>query len=514
MKLNKKRLLNGVLIPLVVSVPTVVAISCGNSINNTSIKQPKVKHKQIPFATAPMLSLNTYFQEFVSKIDSNKSSILEKQKKTTIDDALIAFAGYIESDGTKKGATQKQILDSKKEFSKNIEILKKDFNKLFDMVLQNQKASTSLMSPALNKLVSYAAKDKKGSILSSTLAKGILKKMQMIINNLFNTMINIEDSKQPSFLKNAKLIGNLTETKKLEAAKINTTKLSNSFDKPFSDKVLMKKQAHNFNLIKGNFVGIFARGALGGTELNNVGKQELKDSGWQAGISYLKEQIKDHKENVQLFKDKTTSNVYFKVNTTTTTLANNFKSHVKFNEEYVDSLLDDDLLKNIQPFLWKIINKEEIAKDDIKLVFKDKEKLVKFLNKIQLILEEFGKNLQFMEVNLQMLVSHLLGSDAQFYGGANFKNDDYTLIPEDFTSPQFNVYKYKNYKSYIDSVKQDTLKHGLKITISKGILKLMTLDVLDIIKNITRDPLSNYTMGIFQIVQLLTEGMDDKVIKV
>ncbi len=74
-------------------------------------------------------------------------------------------------------------------------------------------------------------------------------------------------------------------------------------------------------------------------------------------------------------------------------------------------------------------------------------------------------------------------------------------------TPQLNAYNYSNYKGYNNTGKALAgIKNSLKIALRKSGYSV-TVNILDVIKNITRDPHSNYTVGLFQIAQVLTEGL-------
>ncbi|TCG10995.1 hypothetical protein [Mycoplasma todarodis] len=531
MNLNKKTLLRSAIVPLVISVPTVVAVSCGTSITTTQ-KQEKNKSatntitEQKAYATAPMLQLNQYFQEFASKIKTNNSPSLAEQVTKTKDSAIIAFLGYIESDGTKPNASKKAIKKAKEEFAKNIEQLKIDLNKLFDMAIGDPKSSTNLLSPLLKNLIQNNLNDKDGKInkFGTIVIENVLKKIKMVMNNILDTMINIEHSQKPDFFNtknNIKEIGSIKaiQDRKVKSKTPNVTfkQINAAFQKGFTPEELFKHDSKgDYNILHnlGFFTKLGAETLLGDMKFKKP-NQELKGSAWQIGVQKLQKEINSHPENVMVYENTKNHELLLKLKTTTTVLANEIKSKLKFNEEHINSLLDDNLISKIIPLLKKVMNGIGMGdllwlKGQVSAILKDKKSIYTFLNRMELILEDFGKTLQLTELNLQMIISKLLGDNAEYYGGLTKTNaNTYKLNPKEFTTPQFNVYKYENYKPYNETISDEQInKEGLKVTASLG-FNLGTFNVLEIFKNITRDPLSNYTVGLFQIAQLLTKDMKD-----
>ncbi|NQZ29534.1 MAG: hypothetical protein HRT98_04080 [Mycoplasmatales bacterium] len=519
MKLNKKILLRSSIAPLVIATPVVIAVSCGNSIVNSKTidkKHDKVvvpKQKNVQAYTAA-IELNNFFGDFLSKFKGKAA--LRAQAQRTSDYALVAFIGYLESDATDIRASDTAKLKAKKKFSEDLINFKFQLDKLIDMAITNPESATNILSPLLKELVSSLKLGGNGQIekFGTIIIENILKKMKMVMDNTLDTLINIEYPKTPDFIKNknTKPIGSLEDIKNNKKSEIKYDEILKAFNKPFSDKVLFKQPSHDYDLVQqtGFLLGL-AKSVIGGTVIKNVGGRELKGSAWQVGVNHLKEEVKLNPAKIQVFKNETTKEIYFKINETTTKLANTIKSELKFNEKHIESLIDDRFFENIKPLLLKLIKHEGIGLGDISMISKimgDKEAIKGIFEKVELILEDFGKTLQFTEVNLQMLVSHLMGDTAQFYGGMTKTGRTYTLKPETFTTPQLNVYNYKNYKPYVDTIDQKTLDDGIKVSV-KVPTATLKFNVLKILKNITRDPLSNYTVGIFQIAQLLTKDMKD-----
>ncbi|WP_420330529.1 hypothetical protein, partial [Mycoplasma marinum] len=74
-----------------------------------------------------------------------------------------------------------------------------------------------------------------------------------------------------------------------------------------------------------------------------------------------------------------------------------------------------------------------------------------------------------------------------------------------FMSPQFNIYNYKNYQSNNSKINTD----GAVLTVKKlGVT--VNAHILEFIKNITKDPYSNYT---FSVLELLKSANIDEIIK-
>ncbi len=544
MKLNKKLLLKSTVVPLAISMPVVIAVSCGTSIANTSTKTPTIAtpkklHAKKSYAIQPMMQLNSYFTKFIDKFDTSKSPSLKVQALKTKDAAIIAFLGYIESDGTLKGASPDNVKKAKKEFSEKIIILKTELDKLFTMAIGNPDSATNLISPLLKRFIKMGDANKESKIqrLGKVVIENVLNKVKMVMDNVIDTLINIESSQTPDFMKDKttkkelKPIGTLEDLKTAPKGVLNGVEY-NKIEGAFKNNV--SQMATNIHIsdegtydIKDHIGGIIgaAAGLLGGFFGNTkfkIEKDEIKDTAWQIGIKNLIETSKKHPEKISIYKNKE-GKIFFKLKETTTHLANEIKSKLKFNEEHVSSLLDDNFLNKhllIKSARANTLKLPTSIKEIFSIINKDRPSVDSLLNKVQLVLEEFGKTLQLTEVNLQMIVSHLVGDKAVYYGGLD---SNYKPMRNTFTTPQFNIYNYANYKGYNKQVNSSVIKNGLKLIIKKHIIIIgdvqVDVNLLDILKNITRDPHSNYTVGLFQIAQVLTEGlkkegMKDLVIKI
>ncbi|CAM9142243.1 hypothetical protein [Mycoplasma todarodis] len=523
MKLNKKILLRGAITPLVIATPVVVAVSCGNSIANqkgNDKKQNKIiipKGKVAQSYTAAM-ELNNYFGDFLSKFKGKVA--LTAQAKRTADYAIIAFVSYLESDATNSNADEKAKAKAKQEFSENLKEFKDQLDKLFDMALVDPENSANIISPIINNFINLKDVDKsnKAQRLAKVVIQNVLLKMQMVMDNVLDTLININYSDPTKVIGDAELVGTL---KDVQDGKTNKLVSNDDVKAGFADakKIasgveISKEDTYDIKNHLGGSIGSLASifgGLIGDTKFK-VETDVIKGTPWQAGMAEFVSSATAHPEDIKVYKSKTTDEIYFKKAETTTHLANNIKKSLNLDESNVGALIDDPFLND--NFLVDLFRTGDIkipSLGKIKQLLNDKTPIYNTLNKIQLILEDFGKTLELTEVNLQMLASHLIGDKAEFYGGIEKKNGSWEAKEEAFMTPQLNAYNYSNYEGYNKHVKQDVIDNSLKIVLQKTVPIIGTVEasvnVLDVLKNITRDPHSNYTVGLFQIAQVLTEGL-------
>ncbi len=525
MKINKKILLRGSLLPMAIATPVVVAVSCGNSINHASdIKKSKLETLQekysnispVAYNVSSVKNLGGFFENFISKIDKTRSKELKIQAIKTLDSAIIAFDGYLSSDGTKPKATKEEILKSKINFSNELKTFKKDFDDLLKIVIGDPKSGSSIISPVINQLITTA---ELGGKQGAQIAKNadavlalLLTKVKTMTDNVLDTMINVEHETKPEFMNSntIKEVGNLTEKEKLKNNGINIDLIKTAFFKGFSNKQLFYKKGKTYYITKD-----FRFPASLVSIKINVKEHKLKNTPWQIGEEMLNQQIKTNPKNVVVYKDTKSNKIYFKLKTTTTTLLNDLNSNIKFNETHMDSLLNDKLLKSAKPIINDVL--KDLKKDgNIGIIglllgnflnmFKimNADNIATFFERLDMILEDFGKTIQFTELNLQSFTSNLLGNQASYYGGIEKQGESsYKLIPNAFISPQFDIYKYKNYQPY-----NNTKSANEAVKNSFWIRKLgANINVLEMVQNITKDPMSNYTIGTFQLAEILTKGL-------
>ena len=507
---HKKLLLNCSIIPLAIAAPTVMAVSCGESIIQNNTKHQKIISKKA-YSLYSISQLKKFFDKFVTKFDVEG---LKLQALKASDAGLIAFGGYmVDSEG---GMDQ---LKAKERFANNIKIFKTEFNALFDAAIGKPELATNIISP----IIKHQVKDQKITNFLNIVIENVLKKIKMVLDNVIDTIINIEDPIVPDFIGNSKELGTLKDVKDGKISGISYSEILDSFKAGFDDKELFKRSGGKYDMLHKLKPGWFGlpsatrvaiEGVFGTDLVFPKPKQELKDSAWQIGVKALQKNVETKPGTILVYKNTKTNKIYLKENTKTNKLANELKTNLKYNENHIGAAINDKILSESESLIKKVVDGKlgilsilgEIG--NISKILKDKPAIHTFIERAELILEDFGRAMQFTELNLQMIASNLLGDKAQYYGGMEIKNNKYKLLPDSFTSPQFSIYKYENYKPYNETVSKSTIENGMKIK-AKAIVLSATINVLETFKNITRDPLSNYTVGLFQIVQLLTKDMKD-----
>ncbi len=509
---HKKLLLNISIVPLAIAAPTVMAVSCGNSLvqNNDQKKAKLISKKE--YSLQSVVQLKQFFEKFIDRFDVKG---LKLQALKTSDAGLIAFGGYlVDSEG---GMNQ---IKAKERFSENIKLFKTELDSLFDAAIGKPELATNIISP----IIKHQVKDPKINKFLNIVIENVMKKIKMVMDNVIDTIINIENPSVPNFMNNTKKIGTLKDIKEGKVKNTSYTQIVNAFKSDFNKKeVLFQRPGGKYDMLHSLKPGWFGlpNAARVGIEAI-LGKlvfpkpsQELKGSAWQIGVKMLRNDMLKKPEDIYVYKDTKSNKVYLKENTKTNKLANEIQSNLKYNEKHIGAVINDKIIGESKTLLEKVLEGKlgllsilgEVG--TLSKILKDKPAIHTFIERSQLILEDFGKAMQFIELNLQMIASNLLGDKAQYYGGMEFtKNKEYKLLPNTFTTPQFNVYKYENYKPYNETVSQSTIDKGIKIKAS-ALLVSATINVLETFKNITSDPLSNYTVGLFQIIQLLTKDMKD-----
>ncbi|TCG10671.1 coiled-coil domain-containing protein, partial [Mycoplasma marinum] len=255
MKVNKKILLGSVLVPLAIAAPVISVVSCGSSkkMDSTLNKQDHLiikaveknkktsisdiemsKYSATPYSASAIAGIMDVFKNIDKTYFKNFKGELKGKAIKTLDQAIIALYGYLAN----RGNTPDEVKKAKVIFARELTTLKADVNELFDVIFTNKHSGANLI---LNSLVKEAPmKD-----MATALSIKIFGKLKFMLNNIIDTMINVEDVEKnmPKWTKNK----NVSDKGSLANLKDFTNKFDAEYKKYIDAKHKFDKNTDEIN---------------------------------------------------------------------------------------------------------------------------------------------------------------------------------------------------------------------------------------------------------------------------
>ncbi|CAM9125622.1 hypothetical protein MYMA111404_02450 [Mycoplasma marinum] len=550
MKLNKKILLKTAFAPLALATPIVLVNSCGIKQKTCKVIKPSVqkadwesankidKYSSKPYPKTAIMNVYNSISNTMNFTKELKGE-LKLQGVKVLDTSIIAFIGYLRenaainlnanglSEENKKKRDEKIKL-SKMHFSENLKKMKIQVDILFDKLATGDDKTllSSLIRKTTSKTKKIGLNFKKESPMVNV-SKLISKKIKVVMDNVLDTLINIENPAKPSWKTNSnvKKIGSLKQIISLDniPSIFNGNEIKKQVISFLNGELISGAQKDIKRSFKSSYVDLFdyiqASDILKGIgksfiDLKSIDQPEnsIENNGFQAGLKMFKKISQEYPERIMVYQDLKTKNIYFEIDGKTSEFISELKKNIKYTNKTFGGLINDPFLNNI--IISPLMKNGEItlpSQDKIMEILKNPSRISGFLNKIDGLLSDFGKTMQFTEMNLQSFISNLSGDNVQYYGEINFdkKLNSYKMQKNYFISPQFNIFKYSNYLSNNEKIKLAIKNHQtknphLRKTIDAKIKNIqLDIPIIGLVDKLTKDPYSNYTISLVELVNAL-----------